>query len=83
MSDINKATVKHLKSHPSHKFAFSYARLVRPSSNLYETQFVEAACINTLAHCNIRSGEISVNPAISTLVSNIYSHFTQIQENWK
>ena len=49
----------------------SSASLVWQSNNLYETQFVEAACIKSLAHCNVRSGDIDVNPAISTLVSNI------------
>ena len=71
MSDDNKATVKHLKSHPSHKFAFSSASLVWQSNNTYETQFVEAALMKTRAHCNLHSGDIYVDPAISNLVSKI------------
>ena len=69
--DDGKGMITHTKSHPGHHFNLSAARLVWHTDNKYESQFIETTCINTLANCNRRSGDIAVNPAISSLVSRI------------
>ena len=70
-NDDGKGMISHTKSHPGHHFNLSAARLVWHTDNKYESQFIETTCINTLANCNRRSGDIAVNPAISSLVSRI------------
>ena len=58
-------------SYPGHRFDATSAKLIWKTHSKYESQLVEAACINRFPSCNISKGEIRMTPAIATFTTYI------------
>ena len=63
--------VQHMISHPGHTFDMDAAKIIWRTRSKYESQLVEAACINRYPSCNISKGEIRVTPAMSAFTTYI------------
>ena len=67
----DSALVQHMVSHPGHTFDMDAAKIIWRTRSKYESQLVEAACINRFPSCNISKGEIRVTPAMSAFTTYI------------
>ena len=73
----DSALVQHMLSHPGHSFDATSAELIWKTRNKYESQLVEAACINRFSSCNISKGEVRMTPAMatfSTYIADMHRH---------
>ena len=67
----SSALVQHMRTNPGHRFDTSSARIIWKTHNRYESQLVEAACIQRFPSCNISRGDIKVTPAIAAITTHI------------
>ena len=67
----SSALVQHMKANPGHRFDTSSARIIWKTHNKYESQLVEAACIQRFPSCNISRGDIRMTPAIASITTHI------------
>ena len=69
--DDSSALVQHMKANPEHSFNTNMAHIIWKTHNKYESQLVEAACIERFPSCNISRGDIRMTPAIAAITTHI------------
>ena len=69
--DHTKPLWKHCIEYPGHTFTPSNARILWHTRNLYMSQLVEAACINSFHSCNKAPPEVTISDTFSAFVTSM------------